>query len=155
QSGTGNNGTLASTTWAGATAGKFGNALSFNGTSSLVTVADSASLDLTTGMTLEGWVKPTTQTSYRALVVKEQPGNLVYGLYTNNDGNRPEGQVTVGSPRLISGTSQVPTGSWTHLALTFDGSNERMYVNGTLVSTVAVSGSILASSSPLRIGGDS
>ena len=41
-------------------AGKFGNALSFNGTNASVTVPDSNSLDLTTGMTLEAWVKPTT-----------------------------------------------------------------------------------------------
>ena len=53
-------GTLANTTWAGAAAGKFGNALTFNGTNSdrhrrrLDT-----SLDLTTGMTLEAWVRPT------------------------------------------------------------------------------------------------
>ena len=33
-------------------------ALIFNGTGSLVTVPDSNSLDLTTGMTLEAWVKP-------------------------------------------------------------------------------------------------
>ena len=38
--------------------GKFNNALFFNGTNAWVTVPDSASLDLTTGMTLEAWVKP-------------------------------------------------------------------------------------------------
>ena len=44
-------GTISGTSWS--TAGKYGNALSFNGTNSWVTVADDASLDLTTGMTLE------------------------------------------------------------------------------------------------------
>ena len=34
------------------------NALSFNGTNASVSVPDSNSLDLTTGMTLEGWVRP-------------------------------------------------------------------------------------------------
>ena len=42
----------------GRPAGRFGNALSFNGTNAVVTVADSNSLDLTSGMTLEGWVRP-------------------------------------------------------------------------------------------------
>ena len=59
QSGTGNNGTLTNTTWAGASAGKYGNALTFNGTNATVTIPDSDSLDLTTGMTLEAWVRPT------------------------------------------------------------------------------------------------
>ena len=56
-SGNGNNGTAANITWT--TSGKYGNALSFNGSSSRVTVPDSASLHLTTAMTLEAWVYPT------------------------------------------------------------------------------------------------
>ena len=40
-------------------AGKFGGALSFDGINDWVTVADADSLDLTTGMTLEAWVRPT------------------------------------------------------------------------------------------------
>ena len=46
-SGNGNTGTIANATWA--TAGKYGKALSFNGTSSRVTIPDSASLHLTSG----------------------------------------------------------------------------------------------------------
>ena len=34
--------------------------MSFDGVDDWVTVADSASLDLTSGMTLEAWVKPDT-----------------------------------------------------------------------------------------------
>src|SRR5687768_1430371 len=43
-SGRGNNGTISNALWSGA--GRYGTALSFNGTSSRVTVPDSASLDL-------------------------------------------------------------------------------------------------------------
>ena len=56
RSGNTNTGTLSNATWS--TTGKFGNALSFNGTSAMVNVADSNSLDLSTGMTIEGWVQP-------------------------------------------------------------------------------------------------
>ena len=59
QSGTGNNGTLTNTTWAGTGTGKYGNALTFNGTNATATIPDTNSLDLTTGMTLEAWVRPT------------------------------------------------------------------------------------------------
>ena len=44
RSGNANTGTVSNTTWAGATAGKFGNALSFNGTNAWVTVATRARL---------------------------------------------------------------------------------------------------------------
>src|SRR5205807_3270208 len=40
-------------------------------------------------------------------------------------------------------------------AATDDGSNLKMYVNGTLASTLPLSGSINVSSGVLRIGGDS
>src|SRR6185437_16551675 len=83
------------------------------------------------------------------------PGDLVYGMYANSDSNRPQSQVTIGSTaRLLDGTAAVPTGAWTHLAATFDGTTERLYVNGTQVSSLAVSGSILTSTSPLKIGGN-
>src|SRR5262249_51552641 len=60
-SGNGNNGTISNATWT--TAGKYGGALSFNGTSSVVNIPDSPSLHLTTAMTLEAWVDPTKVTS--------------------------------------------------------------------------------------------
>ena len=55
-SGNGNGGVFGTASWT--TTGKFGEALSFNGSSARVTVPDAASLRLTTGMTLEAWVYP-------------------------------------------------------------------------------------------------
>ena len=53
-SGNGNTGTITGATRIAS--GKYGRALSFDGTSNRVQIADSTSLDLTTGMTLEAWV---------------------------------------------------------------------------------------------------
>ena len=53
-----NGGAITGASWT--SAGKIGGALSFDGVNDLVTVTDSASLDLTTGMTLEAWVRPTS-----------------------------------------------------------------------------------------------
>ena len=48
-------------------------------------------------MTLEGWVRPTAGGStWRTLLLKEQAGQLVYGLYSNEDSARPSGHVFVG-----------------------------------------------------------
>ena len=89
-SGRGNNGTIAGATRS--TAGKFGSALTFDGVNDWVTVPDSASLDLTTRATLEAWVFPTALgNAWRTAVLKEQPGQLVYGLYANNDLSAPVG----------------------------------------------------------------
>ena len=45
--------------------------------------------------------------------------------------------------------------TWSHLAATYDGSNIRLYLNGTLVRTVAATGNMTASTGALRIGGNS
>ena len=66
-SGKGNTGTISGATRI--TQGRFGKALSFDGVNDWVTINDTASLDLTTGMTLEAWVYPTVNMSHWATVV--------------------------------------------------------------------------------------
>src|SRR5439155_13688093 len=159
-SGKGNAGPVANTTWS--TAGKFGNALSFNGVNSWVTVADSTSLDLAAAMTLEAWVYPTAINGWECVLLKEATGDMCYVLYADDNGEdsgqprRPIGAFRQGTtPFWTPGTAQLALNTWTHLAATYDGSNLRMYVNGTLASSRAVTGSINVSNGALRIGGNS
>jgi hypothetical protein len=154
RSGTGNNGTIANGTWSAT--GHTGAALSFNGTNTLVSVADSNSLDLTTGMTLEAWVNPSgLGTAWRDVIFKEQPGSFAYTLYANQNTTRPIGQVHIGGEINAVGTAALPLNAWSHIAATFDGSNLRLYANGSLVATTAISGSIPVTTGVLRIGGNS
>ena len=75
-SGNGHSGTVANATWAAV--GKYGKALQFNGSSSMVTIPDAADLHLSTAMTLEAWVNPTTvNANWRDVVYK---GNDNYYL---------------------------------------------------------------------------
>jgi concanavalin A-like lectin/glucanase superfamily protein/Big-like domain-containing protein/purple acid phosphatase-like protein len=137
------------------TAGKYGGALTFDGTNDLVSINDAPSLDLTTGMTLEAWVRPSTLSGWRTVVLKEIPSSLAYCLYANQSAQRPGTEIRVGSNVYnSSGIAALPANSWTHLAATYDGSIVRLYVNGSLAGSRAVSGSIVTSSSPLRIGGN-
>jgi concanavalin A-like lectin/glucanase superfamily protein/glucose/sorbosone dehydrogenase/Calx-beta domain-containing protein len=152
-SGNGNTGTLSGPTSA---AGKYGNSLSFDGVNDWITVNDSASLDLVTGMTLEAWVYPTaTGTTWRTILFKEQPGGNVYAEYANQNTNRPVGQVTIGGEKSATGTAAVPLNTWTHIATTYDGTNLRLYINALLVAATPVTGSLTNSSGVLRIGGNS
>ena len=152
-SGQGNTGTISSATWA--PAGRFGAALSFNGTSSWVTVADAASVRLTTGMTIEAWVNPASSTGWRSVVLKETGGGLAYALYAANNASLPAGYIHTSTDVGLNGTTATPLNSWTHLAFTYDGAAMRMFVNGAQVSTRAVTGSVSVASGALRIGGNS
>ena len=71
-SGQGNHGTRSGNSRI--TQGRFGKALSFDGLNDWVTVNGAASVDLTTGMTVEAWVYPTeSMTGWRTLLTKESP----------------------------------------------------------------------------------
>jgi glucose/arabinose dehydrogenase/PKD repeat protein len=152
--GKGHTGTISGATWSAT--GKNGGALSFDGVNDWVTVADASDLDLTNGMTLSAWVNPTASGSdWRTILLKENPGFMAYALYSNTDTGRPSGHVVIGGSDLDTrGTAAVANNVWTYLAATYDGANLRLYVNGTLVSTRAVTGSMSASTGPLRIGGN-
>ena len=152
-SGKGNVGSISGAVWSGA--GRFGSALSFDGVNDWVTVPDASTLDLTTGMTLEAWVRPSALGGWRTVVFKERPGGVVYGLFADQAGSRPLGQVFIGSERNAVGTAALPLNAWTHLATTYDGAAVRLYVNGSLTATTSVSGAMAASTGVLRLGGNS
>jgi hypothetical protein len=122
----------------------------------VVTVSSNAVLNLSSGMTVEAWVYPTLLSSWRSVAVKEGSTDLAYGLYASDASAKPEGVINTGTGSLpTSGSATLPLNAWSHLATTFDGSTERLFVNGVQVSSAAASGTLKQTSGPLRIGGNS
>lgn len=153
-SGNNNHGTITGAVFASGFAGQ---ALSFDGVNDMVTIADSNSLDLTSGMTLEAWVRPADAAGYTTVMLKESTANgFSYGLYSSDDtGQPPAGYARVGTTDAsVRSTSPLPLNTWSHLTLTYDAAFLTLYVNGSLVRRVAQTGNITTSGQPLRIGGN-
>ena len=153
-SGYGNGGTIANATWVDS--GAYGRALSFNGSDAVVTVDDSPSLHLKGAMTLEAWVKPSTiGGDWRDVVYR---GNDAYYLEASSQADGLPvgggGFNGAGGEGQVFGDDRLPTGAWSYLAVTYDGSMLRLYVDGKEVASKPQSGMLVASHDPLQIGGD-
>lgn len=159
----GNNGTVAGSPGlavipAGLTSGKdiLGNSFSFTNTGQLITngqgyalITDAASLDITTNITLEAWVKPFTVTSAQTIIGK----NTAYALGVTAAGKPVFSKWTSTTKTATATTTTTVTANvWTHLAATYDGTNVKIYINGTLNTTTAVSGAIDATATDVLLG---
>jgi hypothetical protein len=154
--GKGHTGTIREATWT--TTGKNGGALRFDGVNDWVTIADSADLRLSAGMTLEAWVNPTNNTGWRTAILKERTGDLAYALYAGG-ATTPLATITntsLGGYGEAAGPagSAPATNTWTHLAATYDGTTLRLFKNGTQIASSPRAGTIFAGTGPLRLGGN-
>jgi hypothetical protein len=148
-----NNGTISGAAWTDQ--GRFGNALSFDGIDDIVSVPDADSLDASDQLTVEAWVKPAQHGAWHNVVMKEKSGGqMAYGMYATAWTDFPSAHVNTSGEDSTRGTAQLPTNSWSHLAMTYDGTRIRLYVNARLVGTTLQRGPIARSWQPLLIGND-
>ena len=151
-SGNGNNGTIIGAAWT--SAGRYGSGLVFDGRSALVIINDSASLHLTTAMTLEAWVNPSSVSpAWQDVIYKGDDNYYLEATSTVSTG--PGGGGTFGGvPIWTCGPGPLAPNTWAHLAVTYDGATLRLYVNGVQVASAVPTGSVSTSATALQIGGD-
>ena len=156
-SGRGNHGTLVNDpTWT--SSGKFGYALDFDSLDDYVEVPDSESLDITGALTIELWLKPSSLSSYKAMVTKgnAQSENINYGLQTTSESvtGIPRFFIHSDGYNYVDANSAISTDAWTHLAVTYnDANNEvKFFINGNLDASRTFTYSLPTSTYPLYIG---
>ena len=154
-SGLGNTGTLVnSPTW---TTGKVGGGLSFNGSNDRVSIPTSSSLNLTV-FTVMLWVYPkATNTNFQPLVVKEASDGTArnYGLFIAPNTMKLHFSFQAGDCttwRSYTGSLWMGTSAWNHVAMTYDGSNFKLYRNGTLDTNASLSSTVCLSNNPVKLG---
>jgi hypothetical protein len=139
-------------------AGKAGLGFGCNGSSSFLRVPDAVSLRFTNAMTVEAWIFPLSWGGRPREIVSKWEGGFNQRSYTfsiNSAGNvyfhvSSDGGFfntsTVQTPTIVS------TNQWSHVAGVYDGATLKIYLNGTLQSSVAWTNRIFAGTAPLIIG---
>jgi hypothetical protein len=149
-SGRGNNGVIAGASWAAA--GRFGSALSFDGTGSRVDLPALGTF-YKTAFTYEAWVYKGSSKLDAAVVGTWTPsgqgGPMLWVDHVVGDYYLTLNQGGL-STYLDSGRKPL-VGQWQHVAVTYDGSTARIYVDGTEVASKAFSGNV-GDSNVWRIG---
>ena len=146
----GNNGTISGAIWG---QGISGSCLVFNGTTGAVKVPSKLNLNPVYGITMMAWAKTTNYATTKIFQKGDYDG---HGLGLGNWGGwgcqiRLVGNIAQG---LSWGGGLPILNQWYHLAMTYDGAELKLYVNGQLRNSMAVTGLLYVNSRDLAIGSD-
>jgi hypothetical protein len=130
----------------GATAGvpgKFGNALNFDGVDDYASIPHSTSLDISSVITVEAWIKADTLGSQNAIIRKGLWDTAViksWGLDIQQIGGVKKARFFIydGTMGYLATSGAITTGTWHHLAGTYDGTTVDIYLDGDNVLSTSV-----------------
>ncbi|MCC7449023.1 MAG: LamG domain-containing protein, partial [Anaerolineae bacterium] len=135
---------------AGAISGDSDKAMTFNGSSGYISIANKASLNFTGDFTLEAWAMPTVLNGQERLILNKGGNQYRLGINANN---RWYGSVYIGGVRYnIVGSVKPAVGRWDHIVLTRSGSTLTLYINGASAGTVTAAGTLDTTTRILAIG---
>jgi fibronectin type 3 domain-containing protein len=127
-SGAGHDASIEGATWS--QVGRHGHALSFDGDDDVVSIPAASGLALSDAMTLEAWVRPASLHPGQTIMRSETIGAPPYVLFaTGPQSAQPMASI---DDQSVRANAPVVPDEWQHVALTYDGSTLRLYVNGEL-----------------------
>ena len=134
-------------------AGMVGQAFSFNG-SGFLTMGTPAALVITGNqVTLDGWINPAAlDASTRIYFGRSVSGGNDY-LLLNNGGVLSGVIKNSTGETFVNTLTNLPANTWSHIALTYDGTTIKVFLNGAVIGSAAKTGNIVNSGAPFVIGG--
>ncbi len=124
----------------------------FDGSGDHVEIADNATMDPTSAISISFWMNPDTVTNgYQHVVFKQGPLVTSYGVWLANDHIYLEDNDN--SIRSLTSNATVTAGAWHYITVTYDGTTQKLYIDGVLDNSQSLPGITLAyTNSPVQIG---
>ena len=129
-------------------------AASFDGVNDIVSVPSSTSLNATTGVTVEAWIKRSRTGAWQNIVGKPGSGAAAaqnYALWINTT-DKPVGYFGNGNSTVSVTSPTALDTNWHHVAVTYDNATAKIYVDGVLKATATSSVQLTANTGALAIG---
>ena len=126
--------------------------VAFDGSGGYVSVADNASMDPASQISISFWMNPSTVTNgYQHIVFKQGPVVTSYGVWLN--GNHVYMEDNDNSVRGMNSNAAVTAGAWHYITVTYDGTTQKLYIDGVLDNSQSIPGITLTyTNSPVKIG---
>jgi hypothetical protein len=126
-------------------------AVRFDGTNDLVAIPSSSALSPATKVSVEAWIKPgalPTTGNFASVASKPESYSIQF--------NGPRLEFTIMQSkvrrRLQAPAGAIAVGQAYHVLGTYDGTTQRLYVNGTEVASAPLTGAITTNTNALDIG---
>src|SRR5262245_14234173 len=151
----GNSNTGALTNGAGWTGGKYGNAVSFDGSNDNVSIANAASLTLGGTGTIEAWVRVNAVNRWNSVLAKGTANNDSLHNYALEitSGNRFLCILGNGSAsRNLTSNTLIAAAQFYHVACVWNGSTLQLYINGVVNASIAQNLTPVGNPGPVTIG---
>ncbi len=133
------------------TGARFGNGLSFNGTTQYSDSLYIGPDENSAALSLEAWIQPSVVTGTRTILTSETVGSTRMKLGLS--GANVQFLLKTGSTTTLTSAGTVSAGVLAHVAATWDGATMRIFINGAQdPNTAASSGSLTQVNRTLRIG---
>ena len=129
-------------------------ALEFDGIDDFVALSNTSSVNLSSAITIEAWINPSKNTGIQNVLSKSSSSQNSGYIFPRTD----NGWTDLAGYLYINGTWEVisapyPTlGEWHHVAITFDGTLIRLFIDGLEVNQKAAVGSIALNTNALTFG---
>jgi hypothetical protein len=120
----------------GAITGDANACFDFDGSNDAVVIPYSASLNAAT-FSISGWIKRDADSGAAETIINSRGSNTGYSVRISSGDKLGFVLADGAAASENSGTTSLAVGTWYHIAVTYDGTNARVYVNGALELTAA------------------
>lgn len=120
--------------------------LDFDGSNDYLDVGNDSSLSISGALTISAWIYADALSGYPMIFSKRASSGHAYQFYSTSN------KLNYNNGTIVQSTGTISTGSWTHVAVTFNAGSVNFYINGSSAGTATAASSNPTNTEAVTIG---